>query len=191
MALPLIDLINTIVSLPKAEEEKFRNITTPVTVKKGSAFISEGAVPKKLAFVLTGLFRYYYTSKKGVEFTKGFFPEKSFITSYSAMVQQSPSTYTIEALEDSNIIVFDYHEWQKLIQGHNCWNALLMAILHKGYFKKERREREFLLFDASERYQLFLQEYPQLEQRLKQSMVASYLGITPVALSRIRSKPRN
>jgi CRP-like cAMP-binding protein len=187
----LIGFINTIVPLPKAEEEKLLNIALPAKADKGDVFIAEGSVPKKLAFVVKGLFRYYYSSRKGAEFTKGFFPENSFITAYSAMVQQIPSAYTIEALEDSEVFVLDYYEWRKLNEGHPCWNTLLMAFLHKGYFKKERREREFLLFDAKERYESFLEEYPQLEHRLKQSVIASYLGITPVALSRIRSQPRN
>jgi CRP-like cAMP-binding protein len=188
MTQALIGFINTIVVLPEAEEEKLLNIAIPTKVAKGAVFIAEGSVPKKLAFVAKGLFRYYYTSKKGAEFTKGFFPENSFITAYSAMAQQRPSTYTIEALEDSDVFVLDYYEWRKLNDNHPCWNTLLMAFLHKGYFKKERREREFLLFDAKERYESFLEEYPQLEQRLKQSVIASYLGITPVALSRIRSQ---
>jgi CRP-like cAMP-binding protein len=191
MTQAFISFINTIVPLPDAEEDKLLAIALPAKMDKGAVFIAEGSVPKKLAFVVKGLFRYYYTSKKGKEFTKGFFSENSFITAYSAMVQQRPSTYTIEALEDSELLVLDYKEWRKLSDGHPCWSTLLMAFLHKGYFKKERREREFLLFDAKERYESFLEEYPQMEQRLKQSLIASYLGITPVALSRIRSQPRN
>jgi CRP-like cAMP-binding protein len=188
MTQALTGFINTIVPLPKAEEEKLLKIAIPATFAKSAVFIAEGSVPRKLAFVAKGLFRYYYTSKKGTEFTKGFFPENSFITAYSALAQQLPSTYTIEALEDSEVFVIDYHPWQQLLEGHPCWKGLLMAYLHKGYFKKEKREREFLLFDARERYESFLEEYPQLEQRLRQSVIASYLGITPVALSRIRGQ---
>lgn len=187
----MITFINTIVPLPKREEEKILKAALPANFRKGRVFIAEGSVPKKLAFVTKGLFRYYYTNRKGAEFTKGFFPENSFITAYSAMVQQVPSTYTIEAIEDSELVIFDYVEWQRFSSGHPCWTTLLMALLQKGYFKKEKREREFLILDAKERYQAFLEEYPQLEQRIKQSMIASYLGITPVALSRIRSMPAN
>jgi CRP-like cAMP-binding protein len=189
MTQAFIDFINTIVTLPKNEEEKLLQVALPAKIVKGDVFIAEGSVPRKLAFVLKGLFRYYYTSKKGAEFTKGFFSENSFIAAYSAMVQQVPSTYTIEALEDSEILIIDYYDWKQLYNEHQCWTALLIAYLHKGFFKKEKREREFLLFDASERYQSFLEEYPQLEQRVKQAVIASYLGITPVALSRIRSQP--
>jgi CRP-like cAMP-binding protein len=157
-------------------------------LKKGEVFLQAGTIPNKLAFVSTGLFRYFYASRKGTEFTKGFFPEGTFIVSYSAMVKQSPSYYSIEALEDSSIQVLDYQKWMDLFNGHPCWSPVLIALLQKGYMKKENREREFLLLNAGERYQSFLQEYPGLENRIKQHLVASYLGITPVALSRIRGK---
>jgi CRP-like cAMP-binding protein len=61
-------------------------------------------------------------------------------------------------------------------------------LLEKGYCTKEKREREFLLFDAEARYQSFLKSYPGLEKRVKQHQIASYLGITNVSLSRIRRK---
>jgi CRP-like cAMP-binding protein len=103
------------------------------------------------------------------------------------MIKNRPSYYTIEALEDSHILTFNYGQWKSLYDHHSCWSKVLLAILEKGYIKKEAREREFLLFSAEERYRSFLDEYPHLENRIKQHQIASYLGITPVALSRIRS----
>jgi CRP-like cAMP-binding protein len=182
----LIDLVKAVTGLPLEEERKFRAIVNVLSLKKGSNFIDHGTVPRRIAFVSSGLFRYYYIDEKGNEYTKGFFPELSFITSYTAMIKNKPSHYTIEALEDSQIVAFDYHDWQALYKGHPCWSALLVSLLEKGFSKKENRERELLLFDAEARYRSFLNEYPHLETRIKQHQVASYLGITPVALSRIR-----
>lgn len=184
----LIHFVNTIVPLPKDEENKLLAIARPANIHKGDAFIKEGSIPTKFAFLADGLFRYYYTTKKGSEFTKGFFPGNTFVSSYSAMVKGIPSSYTVEALEDSNIAVIEYNQWKQLYEGHSCWSTLLIAILEKGFFKKEKREKEFLLLSAKERYESFLEEYPELEGRIKQTLVASYLGITPVALSRIRSE---
>jgi CRP-like cAMP-binding protein len=182
----LLNTLRTIIDLPPEEEAKLRAIIVAQSVKKGDNFIREGTVPQKLAFVTAGLFRYYYVNQKGSEFTKGFFPENNFISSYTAMIRHKPSYYTIEALEDSHILAFDFHQWKMLYDHHPCWSKVLIAILEKGFSKKESRERELLLFSAEERYRSFLNEYPQLENRIKQHMVASYLGITPVALSRIR-----
>jgi CRP-like cAMP-binding protein len=182
----LLNAIRAITPLIMEEEDKLLDIVHIQRLRKNDKFINEGAVPHKFAFVNEGLFRYFYMNGKGAEFTKGFFFENSFITSYTAMKNGLPSYYTIEALEDSEILVFDYAKWKILYAGHRCWDGLLVAMLEKGFAKKEKRERELLLNNAEERYRSFLQEYPQLDHRIKQHMVASYLGITPVALSRIR-----
>ena len=184
----LIQAIKSIVDLPSEQENNLVELGKEVFLKKGENFIGEGEVPKKFAFVNRGLFRYYYVDKKGNEFTKGFFEENVFLSSYIAMKEGRESFFAIEALEDSSLIVFEYSKWKELFNQHNCWSLFLIAVLEKGFTKKETREREFLLFDAEERYKLFLENYPGLEQRVKQHMVASYLGITNVALSRVRKK---
>jgi len=94
----------------------------------------------------------------------------------------------VQALEDASLLVVDYHRWQNLYRSHTCWMNLLFVLIEKGYMKKEARERELLIFSAEERYRSFLSEYPDLEKRIKQHLIASYLGITPVALSRIRKE---
>ena len=176
---------------PEGELEKLSALTRRHVLAKGERFIAAGNIPTRLAYVCKGLFRYVYLDPRGNEYTKGFFPEGDFIVSYSAMVSQLPSYFSIEALEDSVVDELDYANWLTLLNGHSCWTTLLVTFLQKGYIKKEKREREFLLLNARERYQSFLQEYPGLESRLRQHMVASYLGITPVALSRIRSQTKH
>jgi CRP-like cAMP-binding protein len=183
-----IEALNRIVIFPHGELEKLPAISLEIKLKKGDSFISAGQVPKKIAFVLTGLFRYFYTDSKGNEFTKGLFPEGNFLSSYSAMIKNEPSHFTIEALEESTILVIEFEKLKWLMTNQPCWKDVLIAVLEKGFAKKEKREREFLLFDAETRYQLFRAEYPDMESRVKQSIVASYLGITPVALSRVRRK---
>lgn len=184
----LIQAIKSIVDLPPDQENRLLKLGKEVVLKKGENFIGEGEVPKKFAFVSKGLFRYYYVDSKGNEFTKGFFEENVFLSSYSAMIGSRESFFSIEALEDSSLVVFEYNHWKELFKQHNCWSLLLIAILEKGFTKKETREREFLLFDAEERYKSFLKNYPSLDLRVKQLMIASYLGITNAALSRVRKK---
>lgn len=86
----------------------------------------------------------------------------------------------------SEILEFDYRRWMQIRENHPCWDRFLIKLLEKGYSTKEKRERELLHLDADERYAIFLEEYPTLESRVKQHMIASYLGITPESLSRIR-----
>ncbi len=183
-----VEKLKLITVIPQEELENFSAISNEVKLSKGEQFLVAGQIPKKIAFVTRGIFRYFYIDQHGNEFTKGFFSEETFLSSYSAMIRTEPSYFSIEALEDATIMVIDFEKWKALMAGHTCWKDVLIAVLEKGFSKKEKREREFLLYDAETRYQLFRSEYPDLESRVKQHIIASYLGITPVALSRIRKK---
>lgn len=188
MEFNMLKFVKGMVVLPEEEEAKLLSLLKHKMLKRGDHFIFSGQVPAEMAFVRSGLFRYYYLKDDGTEFTKGFFPENTFLSSYSAMVAETPSHIGIEALEDSVIEVINYKAWKDLLQAHLCWKDFLIHILEHAFAKKENREREFLLFDAEIRYKRFLEQYPGLENRLKQHLIASYLGITPVALSRTRKK---
>lgn len=159
--------------------------------KPNSCFIREGQIPNKIGIVKKGLFRYYYLTEEGKVFTKVFMKERDIISSYSAMILGSKSYYFIEAIEESEVVEISYHQWKKLRLKDKKWDDLLIAFLEKGYGVKEKRERQFLLMDAESRYKEFLKEYPRLDERIKQHNIASYLGITPIALSRIRKKMKS
>jgi CRP-like cAMP-binding protein len=182
------NFINKITRIPADQEAKFNRLVSKKSIKEGGDFISAGQFPKTIAFVKEGLFRYYYMNTEGVEFTKGFFLEKAILSSYSAILQNRPSYFTIQALEDSELEVVNYEDFRKLFLEHPCWNEFLISLLQKAYLVKEEREREFLLFDAEQRYKAFLQRFPGLEKRVRQNIIASYLGIAPESLSRIRRK---
>lgn len=183
-----IELIKSVIDLPLDQENEILKICSIKNIGKGQHFINEGEIPYCLAFNLKGLFRYYYIDKKGNDFTKGFFPEGAPISSYSAMIQHRESYFNIEALEDSVLAVINFDNWKQLLNKHICWKSFLISFLERGYCIKESREREFLILDAEERYRIFLHTFPNIEHRVKQRYIASYLGITQVALSRIRKK---
>ena len=176
------------VNVPEEQQQKLLSITKTRIFSRGELYVRKGDIPRSFAFVQKGLFRYYYVNDAGNEFTKGFFPEFSFLAAYSAMVEKRGSFFYIQALEDAEILVISFEKWKALQKEHICWSHFLLALLEKGYITKETREREFLLLSAEERYRAFLQRYPGLEKRIKQHVIASYLGITSVALSRIRNK---
>lgn len=156
------------------------------TYEANQLFIREGQIPRKIAIVKSGLFRYFYLTDDGKEFTKGFLTERNFISSYSAMIKNSNSYFSIEALEQSVVMEISYIKFQKLRKDSCKWDKLLIHVLEKGYSIKEKRERDLLLLDAETRYLNFLMEYPNLEKRVSLSLIASFLGIQPESLSRIR-----
>jgi CRP-like cAMP-binding protein len=184
----LLNTMNFFADIPAEEEKKIIEIVRQKEYKKGEIFIHEGEIPDKFAYNLEGLFRYNYIDSKGNDYTKGFFAEGQFISSYNAMKQGRGSHFNIEVLEDSKVLLIRYEDWLRIIPTHPCWTEFLLGVIEKGFNMKELRERSFLLFDAGTRYKHFLQEFPGFDQRVKQHYIASYLGITPVTLSRIRRK---
>ncbi|MGQ3014746.1 MAG: Crp/Fnr family transcriptional regulator [Flavobacteriales bacterium] len=178
--------LRSAIELPAEEEKRVSAILKSASLAKGAYFIREGQVPRRFAFVGSGLFRYLYMDPSGREYTKNFIPEGQFLSAYSAMISSSPSHMFIEALEDSEILEIDYGLWMRLQKGHPCWNTLLVQVLERAFSTKEKRERELLLLNAEDRYRIFREEFPGLESRVRQHIIASYLGISPVSLSRIR-----
>ena len=174
--------------MPHPFFEDFLTIGTERTLDKGEEFVRAGEIPRKVAFVLSGLFRYYYIDKEGVDYTKSIILEGSMLASYSAMINASPSYFFIQALEPAHLLEVNWNQWNQLQKKDRFWDQFLIKMLEKGFVTKERRERELLLWDAETRYRSFLEHYPRLENRLTQRIVASYLGIHPESLSRIRKK---
>jgi len=157
-------------------------------IKASDYFIRAGEVPHKIAFVGSGLFRYVYTNSGGDEFTKGIIAQNFFLSSYSAMIMGRPSYFSIEALENSQLLEIIWSDFEHLKENDIFWLKFQLKFVEKGYIIKEKRERELLLLDAETRYKNFLIEFPGMDQRIKQGIIASYLGIQPETLSRIRKK---
>jgi CRP-like cAMP-binding protein len=133
----------------------------------------------------------YYRDARGTEWTKAFCLAGTVVAAYSALLRGEPSRLSIQALEPSTLLVADFDSYQTLTAEHPCWQIVNRKLAEGLFIKKEQRESELLLDDASTRYQNFLDEYPGLEARVKQYHIASYLGITPVSLSRIRAQRLN
>ncbi|MEL7834654.1 Crp/Fnr family transcriptional regulator [Fodinibius sp. Rm-B-1B1-1] len=183
-----ITFIKTITDLPAEQENKFRDLLSVKHIEKGDFFVRAGRISRNIAFVKQGLFRYFYTTEDGMQFTKGFFDVNSVLSAYDAIIENSPAHYSIEALEDAVIETVDYDKFRQLFPEDPCWNNFLVTLLQKGYLAKVQRERQFLLMNAEQRYHAFLKRYPDLEKRIKQHIIASYIGIAPESLSRIRKK---
>lgn len=184
----LIETVRAMVELPTEELAKMAALFKPQLIRKNDFFIRAGQPSNKIGFNISGLFRYYYADAQGREYTKYLCLENHFIVSYSAMILQCDSRYAIEALEDSEVLVADCKAFNRLFADHPAWQTFARKLLEETYIYHEKREQELILDNAETRYLRFLAEYPGIEARMKQYHVASYLGITPVALSRIRAK---
>lgn len=182
--------LHALADVPETEGVKLFALCRPAILRRGEHLLRAGETPRSLAFVEAGLLRLYYLDADGREFTKSFCTEGEVVAAYSALLLDQPSRLFIEALEDSQLLVADYRAYQELAAGHPCWAAVNQRRAEALFIKKEQREAALLLDDAETRYRQFLADHPGLEARLRQHHIASYLGITPVALSRIRARLR-
>ncbi|RYC69727.1 MULTISPECIES: Crp/Fnr family transcriptional regulator [Spirosoma] len=184
----LRQFINQIAPLTDSTWEVVSALFTPTTLRKNEYFALAGRVETTAAYVTQGVLRGFYRHANGLEYNKTFFVDNDFVGAYSSLVTGQPNQIYIQALTDCELFSADYSALTRLYQTHPDWERFARC-LAEGYFVyKEKRELELVLFKADERYVRFREEYPMLEQVVAQYHVASYLGITPTQLSRIRAK---
>lgn len=178
--------IRTYHNIPEKAEQAWRKILYPRVYKKGEYFIMEGQHAKEVAFVVKGLFSQNYTSENGEVVIKYFFSEQRLAASVSALLTNTPSKYTIVALENCTVLVYDFYEFKKLVNEHSDIAAFYIRYIEQHWIiEKEPLEISLRHFDAKSKYGEFVQKYPHLIKRLKKHHIASYLGITPTQLSRV------
>jgi len=146
-----------------------------------------GEVPDSFAFVYLGLFRVYVTDEKGNEYNKNFFDEGKYPGAMTALLTDSPSLTTIEALEDSTVLTIDFKHYRKLLVERHYLKMYQINYLERNWLLvKDSREIEIVQNDATRRYLRFMEEHGSIATRVPQYHIASHLGITPTQLSRIR-----
>ncbi|MEZ2440435.1 Crp/Fnr family transcriptional regulator [Chitinophaga sp. RCC_12] len=174
--------------LSDESQQAWANIIKRRTYKRHETLVMEGQVPRLVAYVVKGLLSQYYTAPNGDVVIKRFFPETFLAASLSAMLTQSPSQFTIRALENTTVLEYDFDEFKKLTMLCPDMAASYIRYLEIHWVVEKEPQEISLRYDtAKSRYTAFLQQFPTLERRLKQHEVASYLGITPTQLSRIRA----
>lgn len=139
-------------------------------------------------FVERGLLRQFSIDEKGKEHIVSFAPENWFVTDRESAYFNQPSTYFIQALEDSRVVMIDEDFVQLLSKSIPSFTDFNNKLLHNHIRHLQRRINLLLSATAEERYLQFIKMYPDILLRVPQSMVASYLGITPESLSRVRKE---
>jgi len=157
-------------------------------IRKNELFIVEGKRAFEVAFVIEGMFRQYYT-KDGEEKTTYFFFENHLMSSYISCITGKVSLITIEALSNSIYISFPYKILQELFEQSMAWQKFGRLIAEYLGIGLEERMVSLLLQSPEERYvDLINSNKKKIIERIPQHYIANYLGITPVSMSRIRSR---
>ena len=132
--------------------------------------------------------RAFYRNNEGNEYNKTFFTDLNFVAPYSSLVTGHKNLINIQCLTNCTFQVADFGEITKLYDRYPKVERLARIISEQFFVIKEKREIELVTLEASERYEIFQKEHPNLENLIPQYHIASYLGITPTQLSRIRAK---
>ncbi|MDO6808470.1 Crp/Fnr family transcriptional regulator [Zobellia galactanivorans] len=159
---------------------------TTKKVKKDTFLLQKNERCSHTFFVEKGLLRHYSIDEKGKEHILAFAPESWFVTDRESSYFNAPSAYYIQALEDSQIVLIDENFIQGLSEKVPSFTNFNNRLLHNHIRHLQRRVNTLLSDSAKERYLQFIKTYPDILIRVPQTMVASYLGITPESLSRVR-----
>jgi CRP-like cAMP-binding protein len=172
--------------LSDEEWGNFRDRLEERRFKKGEIILREGMVENYLSFIIRGSTRLFVSNDKGEEISVSFISENLFSASFGSFVLQKPSRVNVEALEDCLMLSMSYKNLQYLYSSSPTGERLgrINAELYSTH--KENREIQLLTLSARERYQQLLETNPRLLNLVKLEHIATYLGITPQSLSRIR-----
>ncbi|HBF21694.1 MAG: Crp/Fnr family transcriptional regulator [Owenweeksia sp.] len=168
--------------------DKLEALFSPQSLKKGDYFITAGETARDIAFLESGIIRAFYRNSEAVEYNKHFFTNPCFIGGYASLVTKTPNQIHQQALTDCTILTARYAGIQELYESCPDIERAARILAEQFFVQKEQREIEIVLLDADKRYEIFQKHFPQLEQQVPQYHIASYLGITPTQLSRIRRK---
>ena len=182
----LISKIKRGFQLSSEAEEYLFSISKEKTLPKGSVLIRQGETVKKIFFVTEGCLRSYCIDKKGKEHTLQFAIKDWWISDYIAIHSDEDATLTVECLTDSTIIEFDEKKLNGIHSLFPEFEPFHRKNLERHVVSLHKRILNQLQLTAPERYDLFLEQYPDIEQYTRNYHIASYLGITQESLSRIR-----
>lgn len=174
------------IDFDEEEINSFLAQTKQKTFKKNEIISPTGKIPQEIYFINEGLIRVLIIDQNGTEHTIHFALENQFIADYSCFIQGQPSSYTLEALESTKVVILPRSavEWgyANLKEGQK-----LGRLIAEYYFiYQDHRIKNQYIRSPKERYDLINQVFPNIQNRAPQHMIASYLGISSVHLSRLK-----
>ncbi len=170
-------------------EEEFESCTsyfTPKKLRKRRFLLQEGDACKQIAFVEKGCLRAFAVDEKGNEIVMQFAIEDWWISDMNSFLTGEPSRLAIEALEDCELLLLDSESLERLCDDIPKFDRFFRLLLQANLIATQKRVGLSLCATAEERYINFIESHPNISQRVSLRHIASYLGITPESLSRIR-----
>jgi CRP-like cAMP-binding protein len=176
------------IQLTEEEKQLCKTFFTPKKLRKRQYILQEGDVCKYVAFVEKGMLRSYTIDEKGNEHIMQFAFEGWWISDHYSFLTGEPAVYNIDALEDSELLLISKQAEEKMLQKIPKFEKYFRILLQNSLIATQRRLISSLSQNAEERYNQLISVCPTIPQRVPQHMMASFLGITPETLSRIRKQ---
>lgn len=185
---PLLKYINKYVNLTKEEEAILSSKVFCRTYLKGQYIVQQGDICKYECFVLSGCTKTFYLDETGQEHILMFSIEDWWTSDIGSFITQTPADFNVLCLENSELVMFPYDIIEELYIEIPKLERCFRQIVEKALVASQKRIVRSFSMSAKDRYLYFQNQYPKIEQRIPQYMVASYLGITREFLSKIKSQ---
>lgn len=176
---------------PPAQWEAFAAGFRLRTLAKATYLVHVGERTSQIAFVAEGLLRMVYLREDGREFNKTFVASRDFAGVLESLVTGEASRLSIQCLEETTVLEADYAHACSFYRQDVYWERFGRLFAERLYVRKARREAALLMDSPASRYRTFLIEYAQIAERVPDYHIASYLGVTPETLSRLRRTGRS
>lgn len=174
------------IQLTPEETDRFTSVLKPRTLRRRQYLVQAGEVFRYECFVNKGSLRTYHVDNDGQEHIIMFAFEDWWTGDMYSFLSGQPALYHVEAMEDSELLLIEKNQLEKLYMDIPKLDRYFRILLQNAYISMQRRMSENRSLTAEQRYLAFINRYPQFEQRLSLKQIASYIGITPESLSRIR-----
>jgi CRP-like cAMP-binding protein len=182
----LIKYLQDKIALSEAEVDMIRSVSILKKLRRKQYLLQEGDVWRYNAFVCSGFLKTYSIDGKGQEHIINFSPENYWTGDRESLAQGSPSRFNIDAIEDTEVVLIEKGNFEMLCEKIPQLNNLVNVILQKSFIVMQNRVHTNISLSAEEKYQNFLDKFPAIANRIPQHMIASYIGVTPETLTRIR-----
>jgi CRP/FNR family transcriptional regulator, anaerobic regulatory protein len=179
--------------VPLLPDEVWQTLEDKLTVreiKKGEFLVRAGEVCRHVSFINYGMLRFYYLVD-GKEICTGFIGNNEYASEYNSFLTQTPSAMYVEALEDTQVINLSYNDMQEGYENFSFFERFGRKMAEKLFVMQSSQITRLLTQTPEQRYQYVVKYQPDVIQHVPQYMIASYIGITPEHLSRIRKKLLN